>query len=75
MVGDLILDVMAAKSANGTCTLVRRPEQLNSLDLYPALPAEFLDDAKKTNNEKPAFGADYVVQSLTEIPAILQNRS
>lgn len=73
MVGDLVLDVLAAKRANGICILVRRPEQLSSLDLYTALPAEFLDNAKETMNEKSGFGADYIVQSLTEIPAIIQN--
>jgi phosphoglycolate phosphatase len=73
MVGDLILDVLAAKRANGTCILVRRPEQLNSPDPFMALPAEFLNDAKETMNEKSNFGADYIVQSLTEIPAIIKN--
>jgi len=72
MVGDLVLDVLAAKRANGTCILVRRPEKLNSLDPYTALPAEFLDNAKETMNEKSDFGADYIVQSLTEIPTIIQ---
>jgi len=73
MVGDLVLDVLAAKRANGTCILVRRPEQLSFIDPYLALPAELLDNAKKTMNEKSDFGADYIIQSLTEIPAIIEN--
>jgi HAD superfamily hydrolase (TIGR01549 family) len=73
MVGDLVLDVLAAKRANGTCILVRRPEQSNSTDPYMALPAEYLDNAKETMNKKSDFGANYIVQSLTEIPAIIQN--
>lgn len=73
MVGDLVLDVLAAKRANGTFILVRRPKRLSSQDPYIALPAEDLNDAKETLNEKINFGADYVVQSLAEIPSIIQD--
>jgi len=73
MVGDLVLDVLAAKRANGACMLVRRLEQSNSTDPYMALPAEFLYNTKETMTEKSDFGANYIVHSLTEIPAIIQN--
>lgn len=71
MVGDLVLDVLAAKRANGPCILVRRPE--SSLDPFLALPLEDLDYAKETLHERSNFGADYVVQSLTEIQSIIQD--
>jgi HAD superfamily hydrolase (TIGR01549 family) len=49
MVGDLIHDALAAKSANGKAIIVRR----------------------KTENETD-FSADYFVESLSEVPAIIQ---
>ncbi len=73
MVGDLVLDVLAAKRANGKCILVRRPEQSASQDPYTALPAELIEAAEETLNEKPDFKADYTIQSLSEIPKIIQD--
>ncbi len=74
MVGDLVLDVLAAKKANGKCILVRRPQRLgNSSGLYISLPVELLEDAKGMLNEENGFGADYVIESLLEIPEIIRN--
>jgi HAD superfamily hydrolase (TIGR01549 family) len=73
MVGDLVLDVLAAKRANGKCILVRRPEQSASQDPYTALPAELMANAKEALNKGSDFGADYTIQSLAEIPTIIQN--
>ncbi len=73
-VGDLIYDVVAAKRANGMSILVRRPEQSDSQDPFIALPAELQEIAKGIPHEKLDFEPDYVVQSLKEIPAIIQKR-
>jgi HAD superfamily hydrolase (TIGR01549 family) len=51
MIGDLVHDAVAAKSAGGTSIIVKRNAQ-----------------------EKLGFNADFTVQSLTEVPAIVQSQ-
>jgi len=75
MIGDLVLDIVAAKSAEGNVILVKRyPEQSDSQDLFKRLPAEILEKAKKSfgrGNLQP----DYVVQSLSEVPMIVSTET
>lgn len=73
MVGDLVLDVLAAKGAKVKAIIVRRnPEQPDPQDLLKSLPAELLEQAKRLLEDGEDFQADYVVQSLSEVPAIVQ---
>jgi HAD superfamily hydrolase (TIGR01549 family) len=74
MVGDLILDIVATKSAKGIAILVKRDlKQSNSQDTFKSLPAEVLREVKKTIDAKAYIRADYVVQSLAEVPNIVQS--
>lgn len=73
MVGDLAVDVLAAKSANIPAILVSRyPEKAKSQDLLKSLPAEVLEKARRAITETGSLEVDYVVQSLAEVPAIIQ---
>jgi phosphoglycolate phosphatase len=73
MVGDLVLDILAAKGARVKAIIVRRnPEQPDPQDLLKSLPAELLEQAKRLLEEGKYLQADYVVQSLSEVPAIVQ---
>jgi len=73
MVGDLVLDILAAKGARVKAIIVRRnPEQPDPQDLLKSLPAELLEQAKRLLEDGKDFQADYVVQSLSEVPAIVQ---
>ena len=73
MVGDLVVDVLAAKTANVTAILVRRfTEKFEPQDLLKSLPAEALEKARRSITETRSLQVDYVVQSLAEIPAIIQ---
>lgn len=73
MVGDLVLDVLAAKKADGKSILVRRPGQSDSQDPHIGLPSGFPESSKGILDEESSFGADYTVQSLAEVPTIIQN--
>lgn len=76
MVGDLVLDVLAAKGAKVKAIIVRRnPEQPDPQDLLKSLPAELLEQAKRLLEDGEDFQADYVVQSLSEVPAIVQREN
>jgi phosphoglycolate phosphatase-like HAD superfamily hydrolase len=76
MVGDLVLDVLAAKGAKVKVIIVRRnPEQPGPQDLLKSLPAELLEQAKRLLEDGEDFQADYVVQSLSEVPAIVQREN
>jgi HAD superfamily hydrolase (TIGR01549 family) len=73
MVGDLVLDILAAKGAKVKAIIVRRnPEQLDPQDLLKSLPAELLEQGKRLLEDGEDLQADYVVQSLSEVPAIVQ---
>lgn len=74
MVGDLALDILAAKRAKGTAIVIRRDlEQSDSQDLLKSLPEEVLKEAKRAIEKRGNLQADYVIQSLAEIPAIIQS--
>jgi phosphoglycolate phosphatase-like HAD superfamily hydrolase len=72
MVGDLALDILAAKSANGRAILLRRPDQSGFQDLFKSLPAEVVEKAQGFLDEKDNLRADYIIPRLTEVPAIVQ---
>ncbi|UCD95991.1 MAG: HAD family hydrolase [Candidatus Bathyarchaeota archaeon] len=71
MVGDLMFDVIAAKSADGVAILVIRPEQTNSQHLYKGLSAEV--ERTMRINRKSDLQPDYVVKSLVDVPEIIQS--
>ena len=72
MVGDLAVDVLAAKKANIPAILVNRyPDKARSQDLLKSLPATVLEEAKRSIAETEGLQADYVVQSLAEILEII----
>jgi HAD superfamily hydrolase (TIGR01549 family) len=73
MVGDLVLDVLAAKGAKVKAIIVRRkPEQADSQDFLRSLPAELLEQAKRLLADGEDFHPDYVAQSLSEVVTIVQ---
>ena len=73
MVGDLILDVLAAKSSRGVAILASREvNKLNARDAFKSLPEEVLREFQTTLGAREALRIDYVIQSLSEIPAIIQ---
>lgn len=72
VVGDLVLDVLAAKGANGVAIMVTRDlQKSDSQDLFRSLP-EILRENKRARGEGRAFQADYVIKSLREVPVIVQ---
>jgi HAD superfamily hydrolase (TIGR01549 family) len=72
VVGDLVLDVLAAKGANGLAIMVTRDlQKSDSKDLFKSLP-EIQMEKKPAPGEGRAFQADYVIQSLREVPAIVR---
>ncbi len=71
MVGDLAVDVLAAKTAKALAILVRRPGKSDSQDLFKSLPSEVMDKAQSLLNGKSDLSPDYVIQSLDELPAIV----
>jgi HAD superfamily hydrolase (TIGR01549 family) len=74
MVGDLALDILAARGANGLTILLKRPEQSGSQDLFRSLPTEVLEKTESFLEQTDGLLADYVIQSLEEIPAIIQEK-
>jgi phosphoglycolate phosphatase-like HAD superfamily hydrolase len=74
MVGDLILDVLAAKTAMALAILVRRSGKPDFQDVFKALPSEALEKTKSLLDGKSILSPDYVVQSLEEVPTIVQRR-
>lgn len=73
MVGDLVLDALAAKGAKVKAIIVRRkPEQADSQDFLRSLPAELLEQAKRLLADGEDFQPDYVAQSLSEVVTIVQ---
>ena len=71
MVGDLVVDVLAAKTAKALAILVRRPGKSDSQDLFKSLPSEVLEKAQSLLDGKSDLSPDYVIQSLDELPAIV----
>ncbi|MGA3192291.1 MAG: HAD-IA family hydrolase [Candidatus Bathyarchaeia archaeon] len=72
LVGDLMLDVLAAKGANGVAIMVTRDlEKSDSNDLFRSLP-EILNKNQRAPGEGRGFQADYVIKSLREVPAIVR---
>jgi len=71
VIGDLMLDVLAAKSANGVAVMVTRDLE-KSQDIFKSLPAESLRENKRVLRDAGNFQADYVIRSLREVPAIVQ---
>jgi len=71
MVGDLVVDVLAAKTAKALAILVRRPGKSDSQDLFKSLPSEVLEKAQSLLDRKGDLRPDYVIQSLDELPAIV----
>jgi len=75
MVGDLVLDAVAAKSAKGKVILVNRhSEQFDPQDLFKSLPAKILKKAEESFGRSD-LQPDYVVQSLSEVPAIVKTET
>lgn len=73
MIGDLVLDVLATKSSGGVAVIVRRNLELSdSQDLLKSLPADALKKVKRSF-ENGSLQADYTIQSLAEVPAIIQS--
>jgi phosphoglycolate phosphatase len=73
LVGDLVLDVLAAKRANGVAVMITRDlEKSGDTDLSRSLPAESLTESKLVLGESRDHQADYVIRSLREVPAIVQ---
>lgn len=71
MVGDLAVDVLAAKTAKALAILVRIPGKSDSQDLFKSLPSEVLEKAQSLLDGKSDLSPDYVIQSLDELPAIV----
>lgn len=71
MVGDLAVDVLAAKTAKALAILVRRPGKSDSQDLFKSLPSEALEKAQSLLDGKNDLDPDYVIQSLDELPEIV----
>ena len=72
VVGDLVLDVLAAKGANGVAIMVTRDlEKSDSKDIFRSVP-EILRENKRASGEGGAFQADYVIKSLREVPLIVR---
>jgi HAD superfamily hydrolase (TIGR01549 family) len=73
MVGDLVLDVLAAKSAKGGAILVRRDSEGSDFqDILKSLPAEILEKTHETTGTRGNLLADYVVRSLAEVPSLFK---
>jgi len=70
-VGDLMLDLLAAKGANGVAVMVTRDLE-KSQEVFRSLPEESLRKTKGALGGATDFQADYVIQSLSEVPAIVQ---
>lgn len=72
VVGDLVLDVLAAKGANGVAIMVTRDiEKSDSQDLFRSLP-RILRENKRARGERGAFQADYNIKSLRDVPLIVR---
>ena len=72
VVGDLVLDVLAAKRANSVAIMVTRDlEKSDSKDLLRSLP-EIPRKSKRAHGEGEAFQADYNIKSLHEVPSIVR---
>jgi phosphoglycolate phosphatase len=72
VVGDLVLDMLAAKGANGVAIMVTRDlEKSDSQDLFRSLP-RILRENKRAYGERGAFQADYNIRSLREVPLIVR---
>jgi phosphoglycolate phosphatase len=73
MVGDLMLDLLATRDAKGVAIIVvRQPEKVDFQDLSKGLPAVVLKEDQRTFEERRDLKADYVIQSLTEVPEIVE---
>jgi HAD superfamily hydrolase (TIGR01549 family) len=72
MVGDLILDVLAAKSAGVIAILVNREDHESDAEVLKSLPQELLQEFQKSPYVREALRVDYTVRSLCEIPAIIR---
>jgi HAD superfamily hydrolase (TIGR01549 family) len=71
MVGDLAVDVLAAKTARALAILVRRRGKSDSQGLFKSLPYEVLEKARSALDGKSDLSPDYVIQSLDELRAIV----
>lgn len=72
MVGDLVLDILAAKSAKGVAILVKREDDRpDTQDPFISLPEEVLRRVQTATETRGASLIDYVVQSLAEVPPII----
>lgn len=73
MVGDLILDVLAAKAAGGVAIMVEGTvEKSNFNDALKSLPEEVLKEIQERIGSEANLQPDYVIQSLSEIPPIIE---
>jgi HAD superfamily hydrolase (TIGR01509 family) len=70
-VGDLMLDLLAAKGANGVAVMVTRDLE-KSQDVFRSLPGESLGKNKGALGGAGDSQADHVIQSLSEVSAIYQ---
>lgn len=73
MVGDLILDVLAAKEAGGVAIMIKRTaEKSNFNDALKSLSEEVLTEIQERIGSEAKLEPDYIIQSLSEIPPIIQ---
>lgn len=73
VVGDLVLDALAAKGANGVAVMVTRDlKKSGSQELFRSLDAEILRENRQALGEAGNFQADYVIHSLREVPTIVR---
>jgi phosphoglycolate phosphatase len=73
MVGDLILDLLAAKGAGGVAIIIKRTaEKSNFNNALKSLTEEILSEIHERIGSEANLQPDYTVQSLSEIPLIIQ---
>jgi len=73
MVGDLILDVLAAKGAGAFAIMINRNvEKSNFTNALKSLPEEVLTGIQERIGSNANLQPDYIIQSLSEIPLIIE---
>ena len=76
MVGDLALDVFAARAAGGVAILIKRQGGRSDLeDFSKSLPQEILEEMQVDSETNRRLRPDYVVHSLAQIPRIVEVES
>ena len=74
MVGDLILDVLAAKGAGGVAIMIEGTvEKSNFNDALKSLPEQVLSEIRARIGSEANLQPDHIIHSLSEIPPIIQS--